>query len=119
MTMKAYFYGADGKEIASPFSGRTLNYGSAFIIRDGVSLKNTRYEIGVDMGKGAREHRVTAADFGGQAVLVKAWYPGTDGAGHAEWYYLIAPEIGDVEACDYRGTFPPERKFNWAMAVAQ
>jgi len=117
--MKAYFYGADGKEIQSKFSGRTLNYTSAFIIRDGVSLKNTRYEIGVDMGKSDLEHRVTAADFDGGPVLVKMWYPGTDGAGHAEWFFLIAPEIGDVEACNFPGKFPPEQKFNWAMAVAQ
>lgn len=117
MTMKAYFYGADGKEINSPLGGRTMMGAGAFIIRDGASLKNAKYEIHLDMGRGI-ERRVTAADFGGQAVLVKAWYPGTDGAGHAEWYFLIAPEIGDIEACDYGNKpFPPERKFNWAMAV--
>ncbi len=114
MTMKAYFYGADGLEIQSPLTGRTMTGTGAFIIRLGVSLKNTKYEIRVSDGRGG-ERRVTAADFGGEAVLVKAWYPGKDGAGHAEWFFLIAPEIGDVESCDYRGKFPIEQKFNWSQ----
>lgn len=116
--MKAYFYGADGKEINHRFTGKTINYMGACIIRDGAFLQNTRYEIGLHVGA-ELEHRVTAAEFGGQPVLVKAWYPGRDEQGHAEWFFLVAPEIGDVEASDWGNRpFPAKQTFNWQMAGA-
>jgi hypothetical protein len=117
---RVYFYGADGKELVGhKYNGLELNRSGAFIIRNGVFLANARYEIGVKLGKDL-EHTVTAADFGGKPVKVKWWYPGVDEAGHAEWFFLVPPVPGDIEACSFKGTtFPPKAKFNFGDDIGE
>lgn len=110
---RVYFYGPDGKELEGhKYNGLPINRTSAFVVRNGKSLKNAKYEIGVHLGKDL-EHPVTAADFGGKPVKVKWWFPGVDGLGHAEWFFLVPPVPGDVEACNFKGEFPPEAKFGF------
>lgn len=85
-------------------NGSIFEGSGAYVIRNGQMMRNARHEVTITVGTGRFEksRKITAEDFGGNAVLVKLWRPENMGT---EWFWLIPVESGDVLACDYSGSF--------------